>query len=492
MRAIKSFAKNGFPGLLVSSESLSRLSADEITKAINNSLSNPVPPTVVAETVDFPYEDFGPSGTVTKRSHDDPLDVHMVEFENGLKLNLKRTTFDEGSVFLTLRIDNGGRLHQPLDKLGLANIADGAFFGGGLEKIKWQQLQNTLAGRLIRLRFSVSENAFNFRGSGQTTDLDLLLQVLTAYLTEPAVEDFAVTTAFEQVRSWYAATAFDANRAISVHSGDVFYDGDSRFGTPEWSKVEAITAEDVRVWLKQSLAVGAIEVGMVGDIDIETAITATAETLGTLEEREEPDPIADPKILREGRMAKYSVETPDNKSSLVVAWPAEGFSTARGRRTIELLAWIVRARINQEIREKLGMTYSPSANHWWIASFPDFGYFQVSFNVDHNHVDRVHKQVTQITQDLAAGHITESELTRAKEPLIQGVESQLNSNGYWLRYVTSRAQTDLDALIAPHTRKTDLETISIEEVKQVARDILAVDRQIIIYATPSHKIKKQN
>ncbi|GAB5560233.1 MAG: insulinase family protein [Synoicihabitans sp.] len=490
LQAIKAFARSGFPGLLVSSESLPRLSVDEVTEAINRTLQNPVLPPVLAESVAFPYTDFGPGGDIVHRAHDEPLDVHMVEFDNGVKLNLKRTNFDEGSVFLTMRMDNGGRLRQPKRKPALASIASGAYFSGGLEKIRWQELQTALAGRFVNFQFSVSENAFNFRGRAQNSDLKLLLQVLTAYVVEPAVEDFAVTTAFEQVRSWYAAATFDTNRAVNVHSGDVFFQGDPRFGAPDWPKVETITPDDVRAWLKQGLAEGDIEVGLVGDMDIETAIAATADTLGTLPPRIPATPFPNPRILHQGKTAKYSVETPEKKSTLVVAWPAGGFATARGRRTLEILSWIVRARVNEEIRETLGMTYSPSTNRWSTESYPDLGYFQITFNVDHDHVDRVYKQVSRITEDLAKGHITESELTRAREPLLQGVKRQLNTNGYWIQYVTSKAQTDPEALIMPHTRQTDLETIGIAEIKKIARDILQAERQIIIYATPNHKIQE--
>ena len=41
------------------------------------------------------YRDFGPPGAVASRTHVDDLDFTEVAFANGVRLNLKKTTFEQ-------------------------------------------------------------------------------------------------------------------------------------------------------------------------------------------------------------------------------------------------------------------------------------------------------------------------------------------------------------------------------------------------------------
>lgn len=482
MAAMREFFGDRFPDILLTSSHVETLKAEEVAAVIDHAMEADVLPPEIITNVAFPYDDFGPSGAVVNRSHHVSLDVHMLEFENGLKLNLKSTNFDKGSVFITVRIDNGGRLRG---KPAISSVAEGALISGGLDKIQGQKMDSALAGKSVRLRFSISENAFKFNGLTRSHDLVRLLQVLTAFILEPAVEADAVRQSRERIKIRYVDANNDVSKAVSIFGQAVFYNNDTRLTPPKWKDLESITPDQVRNWLKSSLAVGSIEVGIVGDIDVETAIEAAASTLGTLPTRLDSGPIEEPELLRSAHRVGFPVQSTDNKSSIMISWPTDGFEKGQSRRTIELLSQILLTRLKEDVREKRGIVYTPTTNSWSSPSFPDQGYLQTKLIVEPNDLKKVHKAVTKITNALARGRISQAELNRAREPLLQGIEAQLSSNRFWVEYVVSRAQTNSEALKPTNTRRIDLEGISMDEIEAVAAAIFKKDNEIVIFARPN-------
>ena len=85
-----------------------------------------------AETPRFPY--LAPptaGGVIVRREHFADNGVTRLSFANGVKLNLKPTDFKEGEVLATL-IFGDGRSAQPLDKPGLAPLAEALINESGL------------------------------------------------------------------------------------------------------------------------------------------------------------------------------------------------------------------------------------------------------------------------------------------------------------------------------------------------------------------------
>ncbi|WP_221030369.1 M16 family metallopeptidase [Actomonas aquatica] len=485
--ALRPFFAEGFPGMQLTSASAAMLTADEVATHINAVITRELSPPTATERIDFPYTDFGPPGEVVTRRHDESLDVHMLEFANGLKLNLKRTTFTADSVFLTVRLDNGGQLAEPRGMHGVAALAQSVLPSGGLNQLPAEQLAGALAGHFVRLSFDINASTMSFNGSADVEELNLLLQLLTAYLTDAAMDDESFATAREGIRSWSATALLDAQRAVGSFSADVFYQEDDRFTLIPPEQLDQLNAQMVRAWISNRLDRAPMEIGLVGDFDLETAIAAVASTLGTLPPAKEPAALdrLPPFNLERGAALRFlPVQSGEPQASLLFAWPVDAVGEARRRRTLEILSHVLGNRVLEDIRENLGATYAPSVSYWTSEVYPEQGYLQASITVAPADVAEAQKHLTKIAQRLAKRGIKREELERAKAPLIDGVDAQLNSNGYWIRHVVSAAQTNPEALQLPHTRLSDLQSISEKEVERLAREVLSTRQFIRILAIP--------
>ena len=108
-----------------------------------------------------------PAGAVTRHEHVEDLDVHLVEFANGVRLNLKKTDFEANTIHVNIRVGTG-RLTEPATEPGLAFLADLAFITGGLGKHSIDDLQRLFAGKTVGLNFNVRDDAFHARRHHQS------------------------------------------------------------------------------------------------------------------------------------------------------------------------------------------------------------------------------------------------------------------------------------------------------------------------------------
>lgn len=482
--ALRPFFAQGFPGVLAITDPAQKLTPQEFAAFLNKTITLPVTPPQPPEITEFPYTDFGEPGPVTKHDYDESIDLHMLEFANGVRLNLKATNFDAGTVSLQARLDNGGTLRQPEGKLGLASVAQGAFIEGGLGQLDAEQLKNALAGRFAGLHFSIGEDSTYLGGSADTEELSLLFQLFTAYLNDFALRRESINLAKQSLLSWQSRGLVSIDDAISIQARSLFYAEDPRFALVPEASIAALDPVEIKAWLKWTLTDAPMEIALVGDFDIDQAIKIAAATVGTLPPRE-PPPFYPPVQLRDTAITQgYQVLSHEPKRSLLFAWPVHDLESARRRRTLEISSWVLQAKIFAQIREKLGLAYTPSSNRWISRSDPSRGFLQITLSVDFAHTDQAVNEVIKITQDLIRKGITADDLARAKEPAIQGVAAQLKSNPYWLQYVAGAAQTNPEAVTLPHTRLRDLQNISAAEVEAMFKEIFVPEKQILLFTAP--------
>src|SRR5690606_25901916 len=148
-----------------------------------------------------------------------------------------------------------------------------------------EQIQEALAANVYRSSFSITEDTFRLSGATRPVDFQVQMQVLAAYLTDPAWRP----EAFERIRGVYAQ-AFDQIRAtpggvFSREGSALLRSGDARWTFPTPEAVQSASLDDLRALLTDRLAAGPIEVTVVGDVSVETAIEVVGATFGALSPR---------------------------------------------------------------------------------------------------------------------------------------------------------------------------------------------------------------
>jgi zinc protease len=176
-----------------------------------------------------------------------------------------------------------------------------------------------------------------------------------------------------------------------------------------------------------------------------------------------------------------------DQAVLFMAWRTDDlFADLQRSRNVSILAQVMQLRLTDEVREKQGASYSPSASASHSIIFDDYGYLGVSVEVPPEKLDAVRASIRQIAADLRDKPITADELDRARKPRVDQIEKARETNEYWLG-VLSGAQGDPRLLDSTRSVIAGLQRVSVADVQKAARTFLGEDQSWTLYVKPEGK-----
>lgn len=461
--------------------------AATIAEAYEASLLVPVTPSAEQSSAAWAYTDFGAPGEVERREHVPDLDATLVTFANGVRLNLKKTDFEAGRIRVGARVGNG-TMTEPANQRGLAALAGATFSAGGLGKHSVDDLRRVLAGKNVRSSFGTGADAFTFSGGTTPEDLLLQFQLLAAQLTDPGYRPEALREAQKGIEQLYLSFEHTASGPLSTEVPHLLASGDPRFGLPSKDVLMSRTLEEIRVWLTPQLTRGALEVAVVGDLDVEATIAAVAKTLGALPKREAKPALNDLRRVSFPAtpfVKEYTIVSEIPKGTAQIYWPTTDALDIKRTRRLTLLSEVLNDRLRIKVRQELGGTYSPDSNSSPSETYPSYGFMTASIDVDPTQAKKITDAVLAIANDMATSGVTPDELDRARQPLMTRTRESLRSNAYWLGSVLLRAQEKPEVLEWARTRMTDLESVTAAELSALAKTYLGAERAFRVTVLPA-------
>jgi zinc protease len=428
---------------------------------------------VVIEAVDFAYTDFGPAGEIVFRDHVEDLDIHRVKFANNVMLNIKKTDFDKDSIQISVGF-GGGSLSLPKDGPHVQQLASYAVTAGGLKAHSADELTRILAGKTVGASFGAGSERFSLSGATVPDNLTDQLNLMMAYLTAPGYRPEAESRYDNYIDSWYPTLDSTPGGVAQRDLPRLIRSGDVRFGIPSQAEIQAPTMEDVRAWVEPAMQNGQMEIGVVGDVDVELIIKEIARTFGALPKRDDSVPayaearkISFPKALR--KPVTLSHEGEQNRAAISVYWPSPDGTDVMRSRKLGMLRRVFSNRLLEVIREQEGAAYSPRASNSASRTYPGYGYIATTLDIKPVDVESMFTVLADIADDFKAGNISQDEFDRAKKPVLEGLETSLESNGYWMG-VVDEAQTD-DTMDNARTRTQAYQDMTLADIKPLAAQI---------------------
>jgi zinc protease len=463
------------------------LAANDVIRSVyQTSRSVAVARPSAAEAPKFPYlASPTAAGVIVQREHSADTGITRAAFDNGLHLNLKPTDFNEGEVLVTL-IFGDGRSGQPLDKPGLALLAEALVNESGLGRLTKDDLEQALAGKNSRVDFSVQDQWFALRGRTVPGELDLLFPLLYAHLQDPGMRADALDLVMQRFEQAFGAMSRSPDGAMELKGNRFLAGGDPRFGLPSHEKFQTLTLDDVRTWLLPAFEIAPLEISVVGDFDTETVVQAVARYFGSLPAR--PGRMgavaaAAPQFPVDQRLA-LDVKTDIPKGLVVVAYPTDDFWDIHRTRRLSVLAEVFSDRLRLQVREKLGAAYSPHAYNWSSRAFPGFGILRATISVDPQDAEQIAAEVRDIAAGLARDGVSADECRRALEPILTSLREMQRTNEYWLDRVLTGSARYPQQLDWSRSLTRDYQSITVADLSGLARRYLDNRRSAEIIVRP--------
>ena len=430
----------------------------------------------------FAYTDFGPAGVVVSDTREPALGIRQVRFANGVMLNLKRTALEKDRVRVSLAVDGGDRLDTKANPLATEMMP--FLDEGGLGKHSADDLQTILAGRSVNDAIGTGDTSFDAGALTTPRDLELQLQLWAAFLTDPGYRPEGEVQYRHNMNNYFEQLRATPSSALRADLGGILSDHDPRFTLQDVRTYRALTFAKLKRDVSDRLAHGAIEVGIVGDIDEGQAIALVASTLGALPTREPAFvPTTQPprSFSADRRPRAIHHSGPADQALLRLSWPTRDDSDPAETLTLQLLERVVRIELTDTLRENLGKAYSPSAASSLSHTWKGYGTFGIAASVDVRDVAATRAAIRQTLTALRATPVDADILQRARQPLIENLQNALKSNDGWSSLV-GRAQTEADRIARYTKAKESLQALSAKDVQAMALRYLdpAVGLEVLV------------
>lgn len=460
----------------------------ELAALFEESRGKPVEAPVQRTTQAFGYTEFGKPGTVLSRKEVNDLAITQLILSNQIRINLKTTDFEKGKIHLLARVGSG-KLTQPNDMPMLDMFATAVFEGGGLGKHSNDELQQILAGKNVTSSLTIGDDAFTLTGSTTPADFPTQTQLMCASLTDPGYREEALwqfQKAIPMIYQQLKHTTSGPQQELEAW----MHGGDPRFTVAPAGKLSSYTIADAKKWLTPELTKGYLELTIVGDFEINKILPDLLATFGAL-----PPRAAAPPALPEARKIKFpnapaaKVFTYDSKISQAVAttlWKTVGIrGNQKEFRRLNILGEIYGDRLREEIREKLGASYSPNAGASGSDALEGVGYIIGQSIGKPEDLELLLKTMRDLADNFANTGATADELDRAIKPTLGQLEKSLRDNSYWLGTVMSQSQADPKRLDLARGRDADYRSITLAEINALAKKYLKAENALLVSIKPA-------
>ena len=269
------------PQLYVSTSEMIENPEDTIRRVFDDSLAVPVMANEAAAAGEFAYTDFGASGKVKSRDTIDDIGIETVQFDNNVRLNIKKTPYEQNVINISVAFGRG-ELALPEDLPGLRWFAPNIMSVGGLEAHSADEIRTLMAGKTVGAGFSMGTEQFFMSGATTPDNLADQLNLMTAYLIAPGYREESKARYEKMIESFYPTLDSTPGGVASRDIARLIRSGDPRFGVPPEDDLLGVPMERLKSWIAQDLETSAIEIGIVGDVDIDQVIAEVGRTFGAL------------------------------------------------------------------------------------------------------------------------------------------------------------------------------------------------------------------
>ncbi len=422
----------------------------------------------------FAYDDFGTPGTIVTDTMIEDLGLRTVTFANGVRLNIKTTDFEADKVQYSVRVGDGLKV-LPEGSGGLDYYLKNIMPVGALGEHDIREIQKLTVGKSVNFALEAEQDALVSSGTTVPDDAELQFKLLAALISDPgyrAEADSVWQNALPTINNQNMATPISV---LQSQFGRAIASNDPRFGQGTPEDLGAMNMAKVESLIAGQLASGPIEIGIVGDIEADAAIAIVAKTFGALPARAKQG--ADDASVRPAKVASdtdrielYHNGQADQGIALAV-WPTDDDSDQKDDVARDLLATALGLMLTDEVREKLGSSYSTDGFSEASGTYPGFGFLAGLAVADPAKMEEIYASMRTVTAQMRDEPLSEDVILRARKPLLERLDKQDRENSAWIG-IAARAQSEPDRLDRWRQRKAVAQAITAADLQAAAKKYL--------------------
>jgi zinc protease len=365
----------------------------------------------------------------------------------------------------------GGGNADPPGRPAVATML-AALLDEGAGDLDARAFQERMEEKAIQLGFS--GNRDQFRGSMHTlaANLDEAVDLLRLALTAPRFDEEPVARIRDQLQAQLVRNSTNPNDIASRRWWATAFPGHpyGEPGTGTQDSLAAITADDLKDYVRNVFARDTLIIGIVGDLDAEKAGKVIDRIFGSLPEKATLKPVPAATMQGLGERVVVNLDVPQT----VINFGAPGLSRDDPDFFAAYLvnhiygAGSMSSRLYHEVREKRGLAYGIRTSLLWL------DHANILSGGTATRGDRAAETLSLIEQErnrMAAEGPTQEELDKAKA-FVKGSYAIAFDTSSKIAGQLVQIQLDKLGIDYPEKRNAMIDAVTLEDAKRVAKRLL--------------------
>ncbi len=394
-------------------------------------------------------------GTVVDQTEHDRSAVTSAWLSNGVRLNYRFMDYRKDQATITINLA-GGSIEETPENHGITAAASLAWSRPATSRLSSSDIRDLMVGTKVSVAGGADLDALTMLVSGKPAELETGMQLAYLLLTDPLIEEAALSQWQEQERQAIEARKLQPGGVVAeAFTAMISPPGEVRLLPMELQEMDRITREKAQAWLERIIREAPIEVSVVGDLPWEQARDLVCRYLGSLPPRERISSQTNAALRRLDRPVGPLVESLEIETQTPMAIVQSGFfgpdwTEVEDRRLLNLATQILSTRMIKELREQEQLVYSIGARSAPNPTYPGYSMVMAGAPTDPGKASALQQRIAGMYQQFAEQGATDEEIEIAKKQIDNQLDEQMKDPRFWnffLGNLTYRG-TNLDDLVA--------------------------------------------
>lgn len=313
-----------------------------------------------------------------------------------------------------------GNLFDPQGKIGVADMTGDVIRTGGAREKTGDEIDVQLENMAASVESAIGETSGTVSFNCLRDNLDEVLQVFKAVLTEPAFRQDKVDLAKTQTRSIIARRNDNASSIASREFPAILYGRDTPYGWQmEYEHADRITRDDLVAFHKRYFFPANIMLAAQGDFNAQEMKAKIEKLFAGWNVKQEPVPPFPPVTAKPSPGIFLATKEDVNQTFFRIGH-LDGVLRDKDYPALEVMGDILgggfSSRLFRRVRTELGYAYSVSAN--WGANYNHPGVFSVSGSTKSESTTAAIETILKEIERIRTEEVTDQELKTAKDTVI--------------------------------------------------------------------------
>ena len=416
-------------------------------------------------------------------------DVGITEWtlSNGARVLVKPTEFKADEVRFGAYSPGGSSLVPDADFMS-AVLAAQVVYSSGLGNVSRIDLGKKLTGKSANLVPNIGPTTEGFDGLASPSDLETLLQLTYLQFTAPRLDTAAVSALRGQFNMVLANQGASPERAAADTFSVTMASNHLRarpFTAATVAELNPQRAFDI--YRDRFADASDFTFVFVGNVDTTTLKPLAERYLASLPSTHRKETWKDVGIRApSGVVEKVVRKGTEPKAMTYIAFTGPIDYSAQHRFDLQALTEVVRIKLIETLREKMGGTYSPgigsASTKVPVPQYAVTAYFGSS----PENVEPLSRAVFAAIDSLQQSGPSQADVDKVKEELLRAHEIELRQNSYWLSTILSRDQDGEDVAAILSQYETMVKQLSPSAVQQAAKQYFNMKNYVRVVLVPEN------